>query len=233
MNLRAVPESNFLLKFLLIALGLLGFAALSAYDGFVKYPRGYPRLHAWEKLKEEVASSPGLDDEDQKARWEEIAEREGYSKRRPSSDESSEALDGKIFDQYIFLVLGILIGLPMLAKYFMDKESWIESTEDSLKDSAGVEMKISQITQFDKAKWEKKGIGVFHYKTDDGIARKFVVDDLKFNRENTDRIVEWVESQIPVEMIVNGQPEKVSNGAQAGPDSNDVADSEEPKDLPS
>ncbi|TWU51638.1 hypothetical protein [Rubripirellula reticaptiva] len=233
MNLRAVPESNFLLKFLLISLGLLGFAALSAYDGFVKYPKGYPRLHAWEKLKEEVASSPGLDDEDLKERWEEIAQREGYSKRRPSSDESSEALDGKIFDQYIFLVLGILIGLPMLAKYFMDKESWIESTEDSLKNSSGVEMKISQITQFNKAKWEKKGIGVFHYKTDDGIARKFVVDDLKYNRDNTDRIVEWVESQIPREMIVGGEPEQVSKVAEANVESDDAADGDESNDLPS
>ena len=209
MNTRAVPESKFLLKFLLISLGLLGFAALSVYDGFVKYPAGLPRLKAWEKLDQEIRSNPRLGEEDRVEKWEALAKQEGFSKRVPSEDETSESLRSKIVYQYVFIALGILIGLPMLAKYFMDKESWIESTEDSLKSSWGQEMKIAQITKFDKEKWDKKGIGVFHYKTDEGISRTFTVDDLKYNRQNTDKIVRWIESQIDREMIVGGEPEPI------------------------
>lgn len=208
MNLRALPESKFLLKYLLIALGLLGFAALSVYDGFFKYPAGIPRLEAWEELNREIQADPRLDESDRVERWETLAEKEGFSMRVPAEDETSEALRSKIVYQYFFIALGILVGFPLLAKYFIDKESWIESTEDSLKASWGQEMKVSQITKFNKEKWDKKGIGVFHYKTDDGISRTFVIDDLKYNRENTDKIVRWVESQIPVDMIVGGTPEQ-------------------------
>ena len=209
MNLRAEPESKFLLKFLLISLGLLGFAALSVYDGFVKYPAGLPRLEAWEKLGAEIQSNPRLDEDDRLEKWETIAKAEGFSQQIPTEDETSDALRSKIVYQYFFIVLGILIGLPMLAKYFMDKESWIESTEDSLKGSWGQEMKIAQITKFDKEKWDKKGIGVFHYKTDQGISRTFKVDDLKYNRQTTDLIVAWIESQIDRDMIVGGEPEPI------------------------
>jgi hypothetical protein len=222
MNLRAVPESKFLLKYLLIALGLLGFAALSVYDGFVKYPAGIPRLEAWEKLSAEIQSNPRLGEEDRVEKWEELAEQEGFSKRIPEEEETSEALRSKIVYQYVFIALGILIGLPMLAKYFMDKESWIESTEDSLKGSWGQEMKIADINQFNKEKWDKKGIGVFHYKTQDGISRTFVVDDLKYNRQTTDKIVQWVESQIPREMIVGGEPEPIPRMENDDGDDSDV-----------
>lgn len=216
MNLRAVPESKFLLKYLLIALGLLGFAALSVYDGFVKYPAGLPRLEAWEKLDAEIRSNPRLDEEDRVEQWEALAKQEGFSKRIPSEGESSESLRSKIVYQYVFIALGVLIGLPLLAKYFMDKESWIESTEDSLKSSWGQEMKIAQIHQFNKEKWDKKGIGVFHYKTDEGVSRTFVVDDLKFNRQATDKIVQWVESQIDRDMIVGGEPEPIPRSDDEG-----------------
>ena len=34
-----------------------------------------------------------------------------------------------------------------------------------------------------------------------------MIDDLKFERKTTDQIVEWIETKIPAEMIVNGLTE--------------------------
>lgn len=99
------------------------------------------------------------------------------------------------------------MGIPCVLWYLKNKGTWIESTEDGLRSSNGQELKISQITQFDKVKWEKKGIGVFHYTNDQGAEEKFIVDDLKYDRKTTDKIVAWVETQIPSEMIVNGLTE--------------------------
>ena len=212
MNLRALPESKFLLKYLFISLGLLGFAALSAYDGFVRYPAKIPRLEAWERLKSEVEQSPSASKEVLISKWEKFADEQGFSSRVPDEDESSADVRTDIRYQYLMIAIGVLVGLPMLGKYFSDKESWVESTEESLKGSWGQEMQIAWIEKFDKEKWDKKGIGVFHYKNAKGIPRKFVVDDLKYNRDTIDRIVLWVESRIPREMIVGGAPEPIPDG---------------------
>ena len=214
MNLRAKPESKFILKYLLIALGLIGFALLSVYDGFVKYPHALRITQAWEKLDAEVEADFRLNDEDKKEQWKAIATENGWSSRIPKRDESSKDIEGKIVYQYFFIALGFGVGIPMLMKYLVTKESWIASTEDGIESSSGAKVKISQIKKFDKARWDKKGIGVLHYQADDGYTKKFVIDDLKYDRETTDKIVQWIESQISAELIVGGAAEPVASPTQ-------------------
>ena len=98
-------------------------------------------------------------------------------------------------------------GIPCILWYLRTKGAWLESSDDGLRLSTGQELKLSQITKFDKNKWEKKGIGVLHYADDSGNEQKFVIDDLKFERKTTDQIVAWIETEIPAEMIVNGLTE--------------------------
>jgi len=209
MNLRATPESKFLLKYLVIGLGCLGFAIYSFYDGVFAYPARIPRAKAWEEL-----SAQGLDEQDLVKQWKVVAKEKGWSSKRPTSDESVEAIENLIIYQYIFMAIGLGIGLPCLIWYLRSRNSWIESTEDGLRSSTGAELKLSQIQKFDKKKWEKKGIGVLHYNAADGSSQKFIIDDLKYNRQTTDEIVRWIESKIPAEMIVNGKPEAVSTSIQ-------------------
>ena len=216
MNLRAEPESRFLLKYLLIGLGCLAFAVWSTYDGFYAYPKKIPRAEAWAELQAE----PDLTETEFRAKWKKLCKEKGWSSNRVSKDESVESIEQSIVYQYVFIGLGLLIGLPCLIWYLRNRKSWIESTSDGLRSSSGKECKLSQITKFDKKKWEKKGIGILHYQTDDGSEKTFVVDDLKYDRKTTDEIVRWVESNIPAEMIVNGQPEPTADPA---PDENATA----------
>jgi hypothetical protein len=208
MNLRANPESKFLLKYLLIGIGCLAFAAWSVYDGFIKFPGEIPRSEAWQKLESEMKLNPEATQTDKNNRWKEIAKENNWSPKQLGKDEQLSNLKTKIIYQYIFIGLGLAIGLPCLLWYLKAKSSWIESTEDGLRSSSGQELKISQIQKFDKKKWEKKGIGVIHYLEKDGSVEKFIVDDLKYDRKTTDEIVRWVESNIPDDLIVNGSPEK-------------------------
>lgn len=202
MNLRAIPEKNFLLKYLLIGIGCLGFAAYSLYDGLIAYPAKLPRAEAFYKLKSDESLSP----EELNAKWTAIATENGWSPKRLTKSEYPDQIRNKIVFQWVFLAIGLGVGIPCLIWYFKNKGTWIEQTEDGLRHSSGKEVKISQITKFDKKKWLNKGIGVIHYE-DRGAAMKFVVDDLKYNRKTMDEIVCWLESQIEPEMIVNGKPE--------------------------
>ena len=130
----------------------------------------------------------------------------------------------------------MVIALPCLIWYLRNRNTWIESTSDGLRSSSGKELKLKQITKFDKKKWAKKGIGVIHFVNDQGAEDTFVVDDLKFNRQTVDEMVRWVESNIKPEMIVNGAAEvqekdssDVSEdeaGSDSEADSKDEADSD-------
>lgn len=215
MNLRATPESKFLLKYLVIGIGCLGFAIYSFYDGVFAYPARIPRAQAWTELKAEIEADPNLTRTDLNDRWKVVAKENGWSPKQLTKDETVKSIENLIIYQYVFMAIGLGIGLPCLIWYLRSRNSWIESTEDGLRSSNGQELKLTQIEQFDKKKWEKKGIGVLHYHSTDGSSQKFVIDDLKYERKTTDEIVRWIESAIPAEMIVNGLPEPVAVTEQA------------------
>ena len=208
MNLRAKPEKMFLLKYLLIGAICLCFAGWATYDGFVKAPSELPRAQAWEELEAKIAADDNLTvGENLSPMWKEISDKNGWDSKRLTEEKPVDAIKKFILYQYAFIGIGLAVGIPCVLWYLKNKGTWIESTEDGLRSSNGQELKISQITQFDKVKWEKKGIGVFHYTNDQGAEEKFIVDDLKYDRKTTDKIVAWVETQIPSEMIVNGLTE--------------------------
>ncbi|MFT5302777.1 MAG: hypothetical protein ACI87E_001251 [Mariniblastus sp.] len=209
MNLRANTESKFLLKYLLIGIGCLAFAVWSLYDGLYGYPSKIPRAEAWAELKAEVEADELLTRTNLNSMWKAKSKEMGWSSKSLGVDDTAEAIRGKIIYQWVFVAIGLAIGLPCTIWYLTSKNTWIESTADGLRASNGNELKISQITKFDKKKWERKGIGVLHFSADDGSQKTFVVDDLKYEREPADKIVRWVESQIPSEMIVNGEPESI------------------------
>jgi hypothetical protein len=153
--------------------------------------------------------------------WKEIAEENGWSSKLLSKDEYDVSkIESSIIYQYVFIAIGLVIGAPCLVWYVRSRNTWIESTDDGLRASWGQELKISQIRKFDKKKWEKKGIGVLHYAPPQGAEETFVIDDLKYDRKTTDEIVRWIESQIPLEMIVNGVPEPIISND----DESDVSD---------
>lgn len=215
MNLRANTETKFLLKYLIIGLGCLAFACWSLYDGLYKFPNEIPRAEAWQKLKSDVESDPTLTRTDLNERWKVVADENGWSSKQLGADETVESIETKVVYQYIFMAIGVGIGLPCLIWYLRSRNTWIESTADGLRSSNGAELKITQIKKFDKKKWERKGIGVLHYETDEGSTKKFVIDDLKYERKTTDEIVRWIESQIPLEFIVNGLPESALDMPEA------------------
>lgn len=207
MNQRAFPEKKFLLKYLLIGLFCLGFSVYSLVDATYSYPSKIPVAKAYQELLTKIENDPGLSDKDRKPMWTKIAEENGWSTKLPKKEVTVESLEFNIKFNYFFIFLGLAAGLPCIVWYYRSRNSWIESTDDGLNSSWGQSLKLSQVTQFDKRRWEKKGIGILHYESDDGTEKTFKIDDLAYDRETTDSIVRWIESVIGYKKIVNGLPE--------------------------
>lgn len=208
--LRANADNRFLLKYLLIGGVCLGFGLWGCYDLFVKIPAKLPIAQAWEEIKadESLKTDPDKIATAQDEAYKKIAKENGWPSKRPGADDSLEHLETLIIWQYLFIGLGFGIGLPCVIWYLRNRGTWVESTETGLKSSWGQELEFNQIQQFDKQKWDKKGIGVLTYEDKSG-KHKFVVDDLKYKRTEMDQIVRLIESKIPHNLIVNGQPEPV------------------------
>lgn len=250
MNIRATTEIKFLLKFLLIGIACFAFVLWSVYDGLVKYPNQMPRAVAWEKLDAEVPNGPvagelwdristqhGLNvefvsgdaaqtDFTKRNLWKLIAVQNGWDSRTPKHDETVEEVQHKINYQYLMGGVGLIISLPCLIWFMRNRGTWIESTEDGLRSSWGQELKCSQIKTFDKRKWDKKGIGVLYYEDAMGVEKKFILDDLKYQRQPMDQIVAWVESQISVDQITNGIPEAMSDPIDSAAQDSEPDDAE-------
>lgn len=200
MTIRANANPKFLLKYLIIGLAATGYGLWATYDGFVAYPAKIPISKTWEELK----ADESLDDGERDKKYKEIAAENGWPSKHPSK--KVKEIKSDILFNYMLMVVCLGIGIPCLVWYFRNKGSWIELEDQTVRNSRGQELQIDSITQFNKKKWEKKGIGILSYESSDG-PNKFVVDDLKYDRELTDTIVREIESRIPREMITGGEPE--------------------------
>jgi hypothetical protein len=200
MSLRAGTDSKFLLKYLMIGLGCLAFGLWAIYDGFVAFPQQLPMVQAWAEIK----SNTDLNDAEQDKQYKELAAEKNWPSKHPSKTPAE--LHQTIVWQYVFIAIGVGIGLPCLFWYLKNRGTWVEASETGIRSSWGQELSFDSVTRFDKKKWEKKGIGIIHYDTNAG-PKKFVVDDLKYSRKVMDEIVDLLESKIPREMIINGIPE--------------------------
>ena len=199
-DLVAKTENKFFLKYLIIGLIGLAFAGWSLYDGLVKYPSQLPRAEAWQQMTEEFPTELYAE------KWAEIAAKNDWDPKKPKHEETIEYVKQNILFQWLFLAVGLAAAGTCLGWYFRNKSTWIGSDAEGIRSSKGDEVKWSAITKFNKSKWQKKGIAIVHYDSEDG-PKKFIIDDLKYERKKTDQIVCLLESKIEAEKIVYGEPE--------------------------
>lgn len=206
MNLRAETNNAFLLKYLIIGLICTCFGGWASYDAFVKYPSLIPISRAWEEIQKDNS----LDDAAKDVKYKEMAKERNWPVKHPSKDESVEKLQSLIVWQYIFMAIGFGVGLPLLVWYLRNKNTWIELNDQQINSSWGQSFHFKDIIHFDKKKWDKKGLGVVHYEQNKKD-KKFVIDDLKYDRKTTDDIVRAMEAHLKPDQIINGLPEPVES----------------------
>ncbi len=184
---------------MIIGIAALGWAVYCLYDGFIGYPKQRERALAYVRLEEEYR---GRDPADFLDAWPEYAQERGWPSTHPGEPQS----EGDIYMQFVMAAGTGAIGLWLLWGVWRTRGQWIEQTETGLTTSWGQTLDYDQVLSIDKRKWRNKGIAKIRYQ-DGGRKRRFVLDNFKFDRDATDRILYELESQVGHDKITNGPPE--------------------------
>lgn len=199
MTIRAEFQTNYLYRYLIMALVCLGGAAWFGYDGFIGYPAKLPAAEAYDELRK--IEDPVKRETD----WTKLVEQNGWDAATPSK--TAEKIRADIQGQYVYMVLGLLAGIPAVLYFLSCRGSWVESTETGLTSSWGQTVDFAKVTELDKRKWAKKGIAKAHYE-DNGQKKVFVFDDFKYQRDELGQILRSLESMVDRELITGGLTEE-------------------------
>lgn len=216
--IRADNNFKFYLRFLLIGIALLGWAAYCIRDGAFHYPELTVRANAFKEIAPEEYlqemqhaahehKEPKWPAEESKKEgwhqeWETLATEKGW----PTGPPAPGKTDLDIATQYIMAAGCSLVAIPMLWSVFRSRGRWIETDGTKINTSWGQTVPYDSVTQLDKKKWRNKGIAKVKYQ-DGGATKKLVIDDFKYMRQETDAILYDLEQNIDPAIIVNGPPE--------------------------
>lgn len=195
MTIRAERDPRFYLRFLLIGLAALGFALYCLYDGFIAWPLQQEKAVAYNKFNFE---------EKNEQKWIDLANEKGWSTSFPGAPREHYEVDIKM--QFWMAGGSALVGFFPLFSVWRSRGRWIELNKQGLTSSWGQSVALDQAESLEKRQWRSKGIAKLRY-NDGGRKRTFVIDDFKFKRESTDKILAELENRIGHDKITGGPPE--------------------------
>jgi hypothetical protein len=199
MAIRTDSDARYYRRFLIIGIVALGWALYCLYDGFIGYPNQRDRGLAYQQLEKELEGGDPIVFRD---RWEELARLNNWPTTFPGEPKS----EADIMLQFVMAAGSGAIGLWLLWGVWRARGQWIEQTDSGLTSSWGQKLDYDQILAVDKRKWRNKGIAKIRYQ-DGTRKRRFVLDNFKFDRDTTDRILYDLESRIGHDKITGGPPE--------------------------
>ena len=208
MAVRANISKGYIWRPGLIGLAALIFSGWFLYDGMVKYPLQKEQFEAHQKVYQEHP-----DPTEAGRIWEELAREKGWPTTNPT-----QKTDKDIFTQKLLAGICAPIGLGFLFVFLTSLGKWVEADEQGLKAKGGKETDYESITSIDKSRWQSKGITVVYYQSN-GKSDQITLDDWKFEREPTKRIMQAIE-------------ERTGFGMDDAPaDTDDDEDGETPRDV--
>lgn len=199
--LRAEVNPKFKYKFLLIGVIALAVGLYHFIDPIFVYPKMRPASEAHAKLSEQLKGDDGA----LQSQWDAMTKSNGWKPGIPKY-KPAELTTNTIYSYFIGVLFTFIAGLPCLITYLRCLGKWVGVEGDGLVNAKGQKVAFADITKIDKSRWEKKGIAKLKY-SDAGAEKSFVLDDLKFDRETTDRIMEMVEEKVGVDKIDGGLSE--------------------------
>ncbi|NBC11262.1 MAG: hypothetical protein GVY24_05925 [Planctomycetes bacterium] len=181
MSIRANISSSYRWRIGIVGIAALAFAAYCYYDGAVAYPAQKQRWEAYQQLIEQHP-------ETYQKQWVALAESKGWKTEFPT-----ERTDTDILTQYIMGGGCTLVGAFFFGSFLMMSRRFVETDDHALWDRKS-KATWDQITDIDKSRWQNKGIAVVHFK-EGGQDKRIVLDDWKFDRNATQRIMAHVEAK--------------------------------------
>lgn len=182
MNVTATITSVWKKRMLLLIAFVTGSGLWFFYDAFIGWPAEAKRHERYVAFKEKLIAN-GADREVIEAphntmleqEWRKYAMENGLGTRIPAARTKADFDSQKKYGTVI-----VLISLGMLGWYFISCARVLRSDENTIFCPGGREVPFDAITGVDKKKWDKKGIAVVLYKTEEGETAKAVLDDYKY-----------------------------------------------------
>lgn len=199
--LRAEVNPNFKYKFLLIGVIALAVGLYHFIDPIFNYPKMRPASEAYAKLQAELQGNDGK----LQREWASMAKSNNWPEGEPKY-KPTELTTNTIYSYIIGVLFTFIAGIPCVITFLRCLGQWIGVEGNTLVNGKGQKVAFECINRIDKTKWEKKGITKLIY-SEGGSEKSFVLDDLKFDRETTDQIMELVEEKVGVDKIEGGSSE--------------------------
>ena len=211
--------------------GVVGifFCLYCIYDGVVAYPAEAIRHGEFIKKAEEIYADPDfvkqreqnpiLAREKIEESWAAFAEERDWPTKLPK-----ERSDLDILGQFGMAGAAFAIAIPFLFILIRSRRRWMEADENGLRTSWGPEGQFDEIDVLDKKKWQDKGIAYVRFGKD---RKKITLDDMKFDRDATEQILQIVEDNISPEQIVNGLSEKDRVAQKKADEASEAAEAKE------
>ena len=93
------------------------------------------------------------------AAWTRLCDQNDWSIEYPGEPKNPYAID-----QQFYMAAGIIpFSLFFLFTLLRQRKAWVEADENGLRNSRNASLRFAQIEQFDKKRWDKKGIAWIHY----------------------------------------------------------------------
>jgi len=206
MDIKSNARKSYIIKFLLIGLLGLAIGGWHLFDAISKAPKLRKHADAYLELQGPLNENGHamISDGDLQEAWTAYAESHDLPITKPKlHDDIKFFVTYNYFIGTIFTLLGLWclgVALPVIGK-------WIELRDGKLSTKGGSEIALKDITAIDKTRWEKKGIAKVSATDADGKVRTMTIDDLKFEREPTDKIMAEIERVAGEDKITAGKPE--------------------------
>lgn len=191
--IKAKIRQGYLLRLLILTLACLAGAAWFLIDGFVSYPRQNQMLEAYKQIQTTYPDNTDLVAQE----WQRTATEHGwpvnFSGPAPGKARSANDILVQRVLGFVLVPLALWIGLALLAH----SKRWVALENNVLTTNHGQRIDLTQIDRLDKRRWKSKGIAVVH----DRQGGRVILDDWKYDREPTTRIVELIEGRLTPEQI--------------------------------
>lgn len=188
MAVRARTSNGYIWRPGVIGAMMLAFSGWFLYDGLVGYPLQQEIWTAYNKI---IQDNPG-DPVEHARLWGEHAKAKGW----PTATPKKKVEDKDILTQKIIAGITAPFGLYFLWTFFAARGRWVEADEQAVTTNSGKRAEYDAIQSIDKSRWQRKGIAVVHYGRD-GSTDSILLDDWKFEREPTKRILAAIEERMP------------------------------------
>ncbi len=188
MTVRAKISGGYIWRPGVIGAMMLLFSGWFLYDGTIAYPLQQEIQSAYDKIKQDNPGDPIVHAQ----LWAEHAQSKGW----PTATPKKKVEDKDILTQKVIAGITAPVGIYFLGTFFLALGRWVEADEQGVRTNSGRQTDYASIKSIDKSRWQRKGIAVVHYGLD-GTDERILLDDWKFEREPTKRILAAIEERMP------------------------------------